>query len=506
MLSSRQPPRLTRSLDNQRGLTLGALLLLFVAIGLTGWWILHIPHAPKQPVVPAAHPQLPALSASVGQVAPPESSAQAPASPLSAPAATRSPLDIPPASSPARPASSPLFDELQAIHALIHDGRAADAEARLRSLTESLRTETDRAAGAALWNNLGALQHKQDGPVAAIPAYQQALALSPEFQAASVNLTYAYWQSTNPALTREMLERAVAAEPGKAWTHLALADYLFTKHDDLAGARSHVNQAMQVDGAAIESQPLLKALAEKLARAEQAEHHYVSRESSHFVVKFNGTEDYEVWTRVLTILEDAYRDIGQRFSYFPPRPIIVVLHTKAAFQTATGSPAWADGLFDPMLGRIQVPTQNALTDQAWLTRVLRHEYVHALLHQRVEGRLGAVPTWLNEGLAMHLAGDPWPDLDQIARGEITLIPLQQLEGGWGGFSHAMAGRAYLEGHSAVKYLIERFGMGRIQDLLSDLAQRRSFADAVTHHLSTSYEELQRQWINELNARLQAGHR
>ena len=390
--------------------------------------------------------------------------------------------------------------------ALIRDHRPADAEARLRSLTEGLRTEGDRAAGAALWNNLGVLREQQEGPGAAIPAYQQALTVVPGFHVATYNLTHAYWHTKDPALTREMLEHAVAAEPGKAWPHLVLADFLFNKHDDLAGAKVHLNQAMQADGAALESQPLLKALAEKLSRAEQAEHRYVSRESNHFVVKFNGTEDYEVWTSVLGILEDAYRDIGQRFSYFPPRPIIVVLHTKASFQGATGSPAWADGLFDPMLGRIQVPTQNALTDQAWLTRVLRHEYVHALLHQRVEGRLGAVPTWLNEGLAMQLAGDPWPDIDQIARGQVTLIPLQQLESGWGGFSQAMAGKAYLEGNSAVKYLIERFGMGKIQDLLSDLAQRHSFADAVPHHLSMSYDELQRQWINELNARLQAGHR
>jgi hypothetical protein len=157
-----------------------------------------------------------------------------------------------------------------------------------------------------------------------------------------------------------------------------------------------------------------------------------------------------------------------------------------------------------MLGRIQVPTQGALTNEAWLTRVLRHEYVHALLHQRMDGRLGAVPTWLNEGLAMQLAGDPWPDIDQVARGPVTIIPLTQIEGGWGGLPHAAATVAYLEANSATRYLIDRYGMGRVQDLLSALALHHAFPAALSDQLSTTYEEFQRQWVNELNARVLTG--
>src|SRR5207245_1560906 len=138
-----------------------------------------------------------------------------------------------------------------------------------------------------------------------------------------------------------------------------------------------------------------------IARVEQtqkAEQKFLARESSHFLVKFDGEADHAVWNRVLEILEEAYREIGQQLGHFPSKPILVVLHTRETFQGATGGPAWSDGLYDPVMGRIKVPTQGALTDKAWLTRVLRHEYVHALLHDRVGGR-GAIPPWLNEGLA-----------------------------------------------------------------------------------------------------------
>ena len=200
---------------------------------------------------------------------------------------------------------------------------------------------------------------------------------------------------------------------------------------------------------------------------------------------------------MLEILEEAYREIGQKFGHFPSKTIVVVLHAKSTFQSATGSPMWADGLFDPVLGRIQVPAQDALADRAWLTRVLRHEFVHALLHDQLGPAGSAVPTWLNEGLAMELSGDRWSDLDQIMKEEFTLIPLPALEGAWGRFSGDAATVAYLEANSAVHYLIERFGMHRVQELLAHLKARQALSAAMQSQLSLSYEQFQSRWMDQL---------
>jgi hypothetical protein len=221
-------------------------------------------------------------------------------------------------------------------------------------------------------------------------------------------------------------------------------------------------------------------------------------------VKFNGAEDYAIWGEVLDVLEGAYREIGNRFGYYPAQPIVVVLHTRDRFHEASGSPGWADGLFDAILGRIQIPTQGASTDHAWLSRVLRHEFVHALLHQRMEGRLGAVPTWLNEGLAMQLAGDNWPDIDAVIREDFRLIPLNSLEGGWLGMPPPVARLAYLEGNSAVGYLIDRFGMEKVREILGELASGQRIAPAVQDRLFITYEDFQRRWVEEINQRIQTG--
>jgi hypothetical protein len=209
--------------------------------------------------------------------------------------------------------------------------------------------------------------------------------------------------------TGEFLQKVVALTPDEPFPHVALADLLQEK-DRLSEAGKHLAQAKDRLKKDPGLQSYVKTVTAKVQRTEKAEEKFSTHRSVHFTVKYDGTEDPETWTAVLDILEEAYRDIGQKFNFFPSRPIIVVLHTKNQFQGATGSPNWADGLFDPVLGRIQIPTQGAGTDRVWLARVLRHEFVHALIQEELGATAGSIPTWLNEGLAMQLAGDPWQDI------------------------------------------------------------------------------------------------
>jgi hypothetical protein len=480
-------------IHNQRGAigTVGDVLILLLVLVTIAAWFLTQWNKPR-PAPPAS----PAPSTTVAPSLPPPSSPS-----LTAPVPlmpggqmrTLTPGSIPGAQQAAA---------LETIHTLIEAGRDAEAEAKLAALSQDmLGNEQVRQAVSVLWNNLGILRQRSLGSGPAVPAFRTAATLAPRDRTPRLNLTYAYVETKDPALTREYLEETIRLAPDDPIAHLALAELLYDR-DDLAAAVLHLEQGRQRTPAGSPQRPYLDIVSARVSRAERAEQKFSARESSHFVVKFNGNEDYDTWTKVLDILEDAYRDIGQKFSYFPGKPITVVLHTRQTFQGATGSPAWADGLYDGVLGRIQIPTQGALTDQAWLARVLRHEFVHALLHQRVEG--GHVPTWLNEGLAMQLAGDPWPDLDRVIRGDVTLISLDRLEGGWTGFPPNLATVAYLEGNSATAYLIDRYGMGKVQDIIEALAARQPMAAAIKDRLMISYDQFQERWTESINEKIRSG--
>jgi len=247
----------------------------------------------------------------------------------------------------------------------------------------------------------------------------------------------------------------------------------------------------------------VKAVTAKVHRAEKVEEKFSTRNSVHFTVKYDGNEDPETWMTVLDILETAYRDIGQKLNFFPSKPIMVVLHTKAQFQGSTGSPVWADGLFDAVLGRIQIPSQGATTDRAWLTRVLRHEFVHALIHEELGANGGAIPTWLNEGLAMQLANDSWQEVATMPQGEHPLLPLAALEESWEGLPAEKVGAAYMEANAATHYLIERFGMHKVHELLLHLKARQTIAAAMQDRLLLSYDKFEQQWAESLGATLSA---
>jgi tetratricopeptide (TPR) repeat protein len=485
---------------DQRGKigTVGDLLvLLLVLITIGVWWTTQRNKPRATPPPPPPQPAVAAPVQPAGTPEPPPVSAPSLVAPPSFPGG-QAQLFQPGLVQDAQHAAV-----LNAVHELIEGGRETEAEARLAALPpDALKNDQIRQAASVLWNNLGIARRQSRGAAAAIPSFKTAVAMAPGDQIPRLNLTRAYVEAKDPALTREFLEQTIQIAPDDPLAHLALSELLYDK-DDLAGAMLHLEQGRQRTSPHAPERPYLDMVAARVSRAEKAEQRFSARESSHFLVKFNGNEDYDTWTKVLDILEDAYRDIGQKFSYFPGKPITVVLHTKEAFQGATGSPAWADGLYDPILGRIQIPTQGALTDLAWLARVLRHEFVHALLHQRVEG--GRIPQWLNEGLAMQLAGgESWPDLDRVIRGEVTLIPLDRLEGGWTGFPSNVATVAYLEGNSATAYLIERYGMGKVQDIVQSLASHQPIGAAIKDRLFISYEEFQQRWAENINEKIRAG--
>jgi tetratricopeptide (TPR) repeat protein len=386
---------------------------------------------------------------------------------------------------------------LETIRDEIEKGNVKTAETKLADLPATIEDDnTTRPYLSILWNNLGIQQETHGGTAVSIKAFKKAASLDAKNPVVQLNLAHAYWELRDPAMTQDFLEQLAALAPNEPFPHLALAD-LFQDRDQLGEAARHLDQATALAGKDPAVQSYLRTVTAKVRGTEKSESRLISRNSTHFTVKFDGEADQAAWAVVLEILEEAYREIGQKFGHFPSKTIVVVLHAKSTFQSATGSPVWADGLFDPVLGRIQVPAQDILADRAWLTRVLRHEFVHALLHDQLGPAGSAIPTWLNEGLAMELSGDRWSDLDQIMKQEFTLIPLPALEGGWGGLSSDAATVAYLEANSAVHYLIDHYGMPRVQELLVHLKAKQALSAAMQSQLSMSYEQFQSRWVDQL---------
>ncbi|MEK6633582.1 MAG: hypothetical protein AABY94_09690, partial [Nitrospirota bacterium] len=73
--------------------------------------------------------------------------------------------------------------------------------------------------------------------------------------------------------------------------------------------------------------------------------------------------------------------------------------------------------------------------------------------------------------------------------------LRYLEGGWGQMPHNVATLAYLEANSATHYLIERFGMSRVVDLLDAFKAKATVATALQDKIFLSYDQFHQQWLD-----------
>lgn len=417
-------------------------------------------------------------------------------------------------------------DALGLIRDEVEKGNYKEAERRLIALSHKRldKPQTKRYI-AALWNNLGVQREKFGGSALSVKAYKKAVASDPNNPLASMNLAQAYWELRDPAMTSQFLNRVIRLNPADPFPHLALAELLLEKGDKTS-AMAHLNLAQpqtQYDPhlQSYRNKLVAKVDADIATRPAQDPHHglipapsmpsahppapatatqeeqpprpFVPRDTAHFVVRFDGPEDQATWLRIRAMLEYAYEEIPPKFGQVPAEPIKVVLHTDQKFSGSAGAPNWADTLFDHTSGSINIPTQGALDDLALFSRVVRHQFVHALFHEQAKNGSASPPRWLVEGLAIHLTEDPWPDMEESRQQNPPFMPLTSLHGSWAQLPSASVSTAYLSASVATQHLLDRYSMYTIRQLMKVLMTGQPLETAMQQKLSLSYEQFQLQW-------------
>jgi tetratricopeptide (TPR) repeat protein len=433
---------------------------------------------------------------------------------------------------------------LQHIQDDLDRGNYRDAETGLQKLpSKMLAGEGAKRFAAALWNNLGVQQEKFSGAGVSVKAFKQAVALAPKNSVALLNLTQAYWELRAEALTPEFLESVLLVAPDDAFSRLALADILIEqgsvveagRHLNLAQARANadpnltayfqrLSQKVSHQAVGKQTTPTPVAATPKstpspsVVPAEMVPKplpptaqtppivpwppasnegpvsgRLASRSKEQFAIQFDGRPDPETLMRIRSILEYAHEELSKKFGYSLSSPIKVVLHTGQKFTTEAGSPVGADELYDASSSTIHIPTDGAMEDLAVFSRVLRHEFVHALLDDKMRGHKDRLPTWLSEGLAIQLAEDPWPALEEASQMSSPIISLSRLEGRWDRSQANNLDLAYVESSTAVQSLVDRFGMYGIRQIMNLLQAGQSLDAAMKLKWSLSYEQFQREW-------------
>src|SRR6185369_15047178 len=148
---------------------------------------------------------------------------------------------------------------------------------------------------------------------------------------------------------------------------------------------------------ALRPDPTIERMLLKAERETSAESDYSERETSHFVLRFEGSQSSAGFReQLLSTLESHYQDLAHIFGTEPSSSVQVVLYTSQAFFDVTRAPSWIGALND---GKLRIPLHGVDSVTPELSRIVRHELIHTFINQLSAGRC---PAWLNEGIAQML--------------------------------------------------------------------------------------------------------
>ena len=184
-------------------------------------------------------------------------------------------------------------------------------------------------------------------------------------------------------------------------------------------------------------------------------------------------------------------------------PVIVLLKEESFSQVAE----------NPYVVAFAVPERNLIVidhskmsvDPFTIELTLKHELCHLLIHQYAQG--GKIPKWLDEGIAQ------WASAG-IA--DILISPKRSLLN-----ESVIAGQslnlralvdtfprekeslhlAYEASKSFVTYLVERFGVASITDILEHIRKGEDWETAIDKAVLLSFDELQKDWHLDLKRKL-----
>lgn len=234
--------------------------------------------------------------------------------------------------------------------------------------------------------------------------------------------------------------------------------------------------------------PAVEQYLAKAQREQNVESDFSQRESSHFVLHYEGKQTSEAFrAQILTALESDYDDLVRDLGTPPRDNILVTLYTEQAFFDVTRAPSWSGAINDGKL-RIPISGLNSMTSE--LARVLKHELAHSFINQISGGRC---PQWLHEGIAQleepKSLGSDGRQLSQLFKAE-HYIPLNVLEGSFMRFSNAEAYVAYAESLAVVSYINDSYGMSDLQRVLQRIGEGNSTEAALRATVHSDYGQLE----------------
>lgn len=370
----------------------------------------------------------------------------------------------------------------------------------------NVKADKDTAQNLAIMHSKKALAELGKGSFPrAIEEYALAREIASDFTGASKSLGISifndavgeYKASREKQALLLLKESALACENSRV--------YEFT--GDIYYKRTELEKALFYWDEAKRLEPENKSLAEKLEKVKKEMALELAQEKemlAHFEIRYDKSLPVDI-RLVSRILDKAYNEVGRDLKYFPAKETAVFLYSESDFRRIFKLPSVIRAFYD---GNIRMPFPENNPDAKGLEHYLFHEYTHAVVSAVTNNNC---PVWFGEGLAMweEYRGD-----DSLIR-ELLPKAMSGIELSMASLSEAFKAGAmerdlrpyYLLSYTAVKYIIEKWGLDGLRDILKRLAGGQHVVNAIDDEFLLSEKEFNKRWgeyVRENHLQVTAG--
>lgn len=369
-----------------------------------------------------------------------------------------------------------------------------------RALELSPDNETIKKNLAVTYNNYALALNQKDNIEDAKKYLYKAVETDPQnhqFKENLANVIYngaeSFFRDGDYSVTAKELQEALSFSPNHT-PSLILLGQIYYQKQELNQAKTLWEEAYKYDPGNTELRKLLARIKEE----EKIENNLKQLDAYYFDIRFDKeVVDSEIYD-IRYWLQEAYRDIGRDFNYYPKHKMPVILYTHEDFKDLRKTPDWIAGMFD---GKIRLPVKKETLTETEIKRLIWHEYTHAVILDLAQGKC---PIWFNEGLAKweETKQQP-PDLTPLKEAiqKNSLIPLAKLESCFS--LHTSPDRvnlAYLEAYSFIEFILDRWNFYIIRGILEQLKNGKSIEEAFQEETYRSIDQVDSYWQEYLRKR------
>ncbi len=300
------------------------------------------------------------------------------------------------------------------------------------------------------------------------------------------NQAVEYFQKNEYDLARQTLKDSMAQDRKNGFSWELMGD-IDDREAKLPAALSNYQMAYH-----LQPTPALKRKIEKLGKEAEMEKGFSTYRVEHFIIKYHNKETPLEGFELRELLRTTYLEISRDFAFYFNNKVTVLLYDPDEFKNIANTPHWVGGLYD---GKVRMPASKTGYAENDLEALTAHEVTHAFVAAMSASQ---APPWINEGLAQY-EENKVRKLDMIVfdsaiktRALLSLAQLmrQNLEDMK---DPLLVSLFYRQSFHFVNYLIERYGMFRVKQVLGEFAKGKDSEEALRSVLKISPDRLEREW-------------